>query len=283
MSGPDLPKRIFGYDVVERLGEGALSSIYVVSDPKTNQLRALKHVVPTEEKHGRFITQLETEFNVSRTFRHPGLRKCLDLKVRKKLLFGPVAEAALVMELVDGTPLERAVPETVPEIVDVFVRVANAMAAVHHYNYLHCDTKPSNILRTTENIGADDSVKLIDFGQACQVGTSKERVQGTPDFIAPEQVRCKPLGFYTDVYNLGATLYWALTRRRVPTLLTVAKDQRDVVREQAFPKPHELNPAVPGGLSELVMDCVRHQAGFRPQSMAEVLSRLVPFGTGKVK
>jgi ATP-dependent Clp protease ATP-binding subunit ClpA len=116
MTQPSLPKSLFGYEVVDRLGEGAHSNIYVVSDPKTSQLYALKHVVPTEEKHSRFIEQLETEFKVSRPFRHPGLRKCIDLKIKKRL-FGGVAEAMLLMELVDGVPLDRQCPEDIAEIV----------------------------------------------------------------------------------------------------------------------------------------------------------------------
>ena len=270
-----LPKRLFGYDVVQRLGEGAGSVIYVVSDHKTAQLYALKHVVPTDEKHLRFVEQLENEFNVSRVFRHPGLRRCVDYKVKKRL-FGGVSEAGLVMELFDGVPLDRDLPATVPATVDVFVKVALAMSAAHHYRVLHCDTKPGNILRD-----AAENVKLIDFGQACRVGTMKQRVQGTPDFIAPEQVRCRRLGYPTDVYNLGATLYWALTGgKKVPTLFTVPKDQRELLQEQNFSSPAELNPAVPADLSALVMECVRMSPSYRPQTMDELLERLTPFGSG---
>ena len=80
-----------------------------------------------------------------------------------------------------------------------------------------------------------NSIRLIDLGQACKTGTVKERVQGTPSFIAPEQARCKPLSEQTDVYNFGASLYWALTGRRVPTLMTVEKEDRGIVKEQRRP------------------------------------------------
>jgi serine/threonine protein kinase len=271
------PKSLFGYPVVERLGEGAHSTIYVVNDRKTGQVYALKHVVPTEPKHVRFVEQLQTEFRVSRTFRHPGLRKCLKLTIRKRWFgFGKVKEAMLLMELVDGVPLDRDLPDGVPAVVDVFLKVCEALGAVHHYGWLHCDTKPNNIMRDPAG-----HVKVIDFGQACPNGTVKTRVQGTPDFIAPEQARVKQLGFFTDVYNVGATLYWALTDgRRVPTMLTVAKADRDIVREQKFPAPAEMNPAVPAGLSELVMECVRVHPAARPQTMGEVIRRLGPYGTG---
>jgi serine/threonine protein kinase len=270
--GAPLPKTLFGYAVVARIGEGALSTIYAVNDPRTQQLYALKHVIPSDEKHLRFIDQLKNEFEVSRLFRHPGLRKSIDLKLRKRL-FGGISEAALVMELVDGVTLERSRPAEIPGLIDVFQRAGVALAALHHLRHLHCDIKPSNILRL-----ADGNVKLIDFGQACPSGTIKKRVQGTPDYIAPEQVRCKTLNYYTDVYGFGATLYWALTSQKAPTLYTVKRSQRDILKEQNYPRPHELNPSVPEGLSELVMDCVRVNPGYRPESIGEVLKRLEPYG-----
>jgi serine/threonine protein kinase len=271
-----LPKTVFGYSVIDRIGEGAHSDIYVVQEAKTKQVYALKHVQPKEEKDLRFIDQLKNEYTVSRTFRHPALRKAVDLKIRKGLLgLGGITEAALVLEMVDGATLDYECPRDLAVQVDVFKKVAVALGAMHKMLLVHCDLKPGNIIRDETG-----RVKIIDFGQACRIGTVKERVQGTPDFIAPEQVRCKPLKVYTDVYNLGATMYWALTGgRKAPTLFTVAKSERHIVKEQLFPRPHELNPAVPEELGELVMDCIRVSPSFRPRSTDEVLGRLAPFGT----
>jgi serine/threonine protein kinase len=270
-----LPKTVFGYSVIDRIGEGAHSDIYVVAEPRTKQVYALKHVVPKDEKDLRFIDQLRNEHDVSRTFRHPALRRAVDLKIKKSLFgLGGISEAALVLEMVDGATLDYECPRDVTTLVDTFQKAAVALGAMHRMNLVHCDLKPGNIIRDEKG-----RVKLIDFGQACRIGTVKERVQGTPDFIAPEQVRCKPLKIYTDVYNLGATMYWALSRgRKVPTLFTVSKAERHVVKEQKFPRPHELNRDVPEALSELVMDCVRVSPAFRPRSMTEVLERLAPFG-----
>ena len=267
-----LPKSLFGYKVVDRLGVGALSTIYQVRDAKGGQDYALKHVVPQTEKHIRFVEQLQNEFEMSRHFRHPGLRKCLDFKVSKRLFFGPVTEAGLVMEMVRGEAIDQSHPGALRHIADCFVRVGQALTALHSLRLVHCDVKPGNIMR-------DDAgnVKLIDFGQTCRLGTVKQRVQGTPDFIAPEQVKCKPVGVYTDVYNFGATLYWALTSRRVPTLITVEKKHRSKLADQDYQRPHEINPMVPEDLSEMVMACVRVKTDARPQSIPEVLKALEPY------
>jgi len=265
------PKSLFGYDIVSRLGEGAGSTIYAVCDAESGQLYALKHVIRKKEKDIRFIDQLQNEFDVSRNFRSSVLRKCIDLKINKKLL-GGASEAALVMELVDGTPLDKQELLPVGKLIDVFSQAARGLAALHFLRLVHCDLKPSNILTCP-----DGQVKIIDFGQACPIGTIKERVQGTPDFIAPEQVRLKAVDQTTDIFNFGATLYWALTGERIPTLFTVGKRDWYELKEQTFPSPSDLNPDVPEPLSKLAMWCCKISRGSRPPDMEMVIA-----GLGKI-
>ena len=264
--GAKLPKELFGYEVVDRIGEGAASTIYAVTDPKTHQVYALKHVVRKTEKDIRYIDQVENEFNVSKLFRHSGLRKSVDLKISRRAMFGPVTEAALVMEFVHGLPINEQPPAGVPAIVDTFTQTARALEALHHQRLVHCDLKPNNIIRD-----ADGTAKVIDFGQTCPFGTEKPRVQGTPDSIAPEQVKLKPVSPRTDVYNFGATMYWTLTAQRAPTLYTIPKGHKEILKEQKYPTPAELNPAVPEEISSLVMSCLRYRPHERPTHMEDVL------------
>jgi serine/threonine protein kinase len=263
-----LPKSLFGYDVHARIGHGAASTIYAVSEPKTNQVFALKHVIRHTEKDDRFIAQLENEFNVSRQFRHPALRRYFEFKINRTL-FRKVTDAALVMELVDATPIDQQKPKELPVVIDIFIQTAKALSGLHYLLYVHCDLKPNNIL-----FDAKGKVKLIDFGQAAKVGTIKERIQGTPDFISPEQVKLKPISIKTDIYAFGASLYWALSGQRVPTLFTVKKSERDIVTENRFPKPKELNPAIPDALSDLIMRCVQMEPPRRPRDMGEIIDQL---------
>src|SRR3954447_10209886 len=112
LSGDSIPKSLFGYDVIDFLGEGAGSSIYVVSDPRSHQIYALKHCVRKTEKHARFIDQLMNEWEVSKHIAHASLRKSVDVKETKTWL-GKVTEAALVMELFDGVPIDVQPPASV--------------------------------------------------------------------------------------------------------------------------------------------------------------------------
>jgi serine/threonine-protein kinase len=262
-----LPKTLFGYDVVSRIGKGAVSSIYAVTDA-TGQIYALKHVKKVTEKDERHIEQLENEFEMSRQFRHPNLRRCIDFKTPRRL-FGKPNEAALVMEMVDGRPLEDRAPSSLAQVYTIFGQVAAALASLHHLRLVHCDMKPHNVMRCD-----GDKIKIIDFGQACKIGTAKPRVQGTPDYISPEQVKCLPVDARTDIYNFGATLYWALTGRTIPTYFTVGKSERNVVKKQEFPSPRDHNAGIPEDLSRLVMHCVRYHPEDRPQDILRVLKAM---------
>lgn len=264
-----LPRELFGYEVIDRLGTGAGSTIYAVTDRASGQVYAAKHVVRTAEKDIRFVEQLENEYAVGKQVSHPGLRRAVDLKVNRTLL-RKVTDAVLVLELFDGQPLDRQLAGSVRGIVKQFVAVAHALEALHGQGFVHCDLKPINIL-ISPTCGA---VKVIDFGQACPVGTAKKRIQGTPDYIAPEQVRLQPVTARTDVFNFGATLYWALTGRKLPTLITLAKGDNSLLSDALLATPAQLNPQVPEVLSNLVMECVRTNPAKRPAEMAEVTRRL---------
>jgi serine/threonine-protein kinase len=266
-----LPKTIFDYEVIDRLGEGARSTIYVVSDPKTHQLYALKHVKRENEKDDRFIEQLQNEHDVGMKVQHPNLRRPVAMKFSRNLLL-KVTEAILVLELFDGVPLDQNLPRKLGPLLVIFIETAKAIEAMHAVGYVHCDLKPINIL-----VSPSGHVKVIDLGQAAPLGTEKKRIQGTPDYIAPEQVKCRPVSIRTDIYNLGATMYWALTKKNVPTLYTVRKQMRKSAifsLDSMITPVHELNPHVPEALSNLVMECVRSDPRKRPADMSEVIRRL---------
>ena len=263
-----MPQKLLQYEVLERLGEGAGSTIYKVIDPVTRKEYALKHVVRTDPKDIRFVEQMEAEFEISKQFTHPNLRRTYDLKIQKTLLL-KVTEGFLVMELFDGVALDVRPPKTLLEACNTFIQAAQGLQQMHSMGYVHCDIKPNNILRS-----GTGTTKVIDFGQSCKIGTVKERIQGTPDYIAPEQVKRKPVSHKTDIFNLGATIYWALTGKNIPTLYTVDRGEHSFLVDDRIDSPMDINPRVPLALSNLVMECISSKPDKRPASMEHVIHRL---------
>jgi serine/threonine protein kinase len=259
-----------GYDVIGRIGRGAGAVISLARDTRNGRHVAVKHIVRQRPEDDRFIAQAENEFAVAQHVAHSYLRKCYELvRVRRWLR---TRELVLVMEYVDGERLEDECPTDVPTILSVFRKVAEALHAMHQQGYAHADIKPNNILLTPRG-----GLKIIDFGQSCPLGHAKQRIQGTPDFIAPEQVYRAEIDQRTDVYNLGATMYWVVTGKWFRTLITVATPSATRIAlesERGNDPPHELNPRIPLPLSRLIMECCEAAKDRRPRDMREVLSRL---------
>jgi serine/threonine protein kinase len=263
-------KQVLHYDLQTRLGEGARSVIWKATDTRTGKVVAVKLCERKEDKDIRFIEQMEAEHDLCKNFNHPNLRRSFELKVNRTLL-RRVTDAIMVMEYVDGLPLDVSPPPDLASTLDTFIQAAAGLKYMHNLGFVHCDIKPNNILRSTKG-----EVKVIDYGQSCPIGTVKERIQGTPDYIAPEQVNRKPVTVQTDVFNLGATLYWALTGKHIPTLYTVqkSKSENNLLSDELFDSPLQLNPLVPPVVSEMVMQCVATNSKKRPADMDAMIQKL---------
>jgi serine/threonine protein kinase len=254
-----------GFTIIRRIGNGARSTIYLATDEEDGAVVALKRLIFEKPEDHRVFEQTENEYRVAQKIDHPYVRKCYKLqKVRSMFR---VREMLLSMEHFEGKTLEETTTLSLGDVLLVFRMVATGLSALHQQGYVHCDIKPNNIL-----ISKAGTIKIIDLGQSCPIGTIKSRIQGTPDYIAPEQVRRKTLGPKTDIFNLGATMYWALTGKNVPTLIP-KKNGLLAERAKCF-APHELKRQLPIGVSKLVMDCIKEDPAERPASMAEVISRL---------
>jgi serine/threonine protein kinase len=255
------------FTIIRRIGTGARSTIYLARNQEDETTVALKRVIFEKPEDLRVFEQTENEYRVARRIDHPYVRKCY--KLRKIRSMFKLREMLLSMEMFEGTTLEESPTLSLGDVLLVFRMVATGLNAIHQQGYVHCDMKPNNIL-----INKAGSIKIIDLGQSCKIGTIKSRIQGTPDYIAPEQVRRKSLGPKTDIFNLGATMYWALTGKNIPTLIPNQKTGSRLVVPKTCPTPHELKNKIPVGVSKLVMDCVKDDPAQRPTNMMAVIQRL---------
>lgn len=194
--------------------------------------------------------------------RHPGLVEIYES--------GLDADCAyLVMRLVEGHTLTdriRQGPLPVADIAALGAALADALAHVHAHGVVHRDVKPSNILLDTEQVPflADFGIsRLIDATRRTATGV----IAGTPAFMAPEQVRGRPVGPPTDIYALGLVLLEAATAQR---------EYPGDVLESAIARLHR-DPVVPSGLPEpyrrLLAEMTAQEPASRPTA-ADVAARL---------
>ena len=258
--------RLAGYDLIQRLGTGARSAIWEVREKSTGRTLALKRTFKRHGDDNRFFEQAANEYEIGSRMQHPAIRRVFSL-VKVRSLFS-VRELHTFMELCRGESLEKKRPETFLGACIIFLQIAEAMHELNSRGYVHADMKPDNII-----VDEKGHAKIIDFGLTSRMGFAKARIQGTPDYMAPEQLIKWPLDARTDVYNFGATLYWALTGEAPPTV--IPHQERSLSKGQKVAVPaHVLNPRVPPQLSRMVSDCIQIEPSARLGGMDAIISRL---------
>jgi serine/threonine protein kinase len=144
--------------------------------------------------------------------------------------------------------------------------VADALVHMHRRGVFHGDLKPSNIMVTKEG-----QVKLIDFGTAWLKGQEKNRIQGTPQYMAPETVSEKVVDERSDIYNFGATMYRMFTGRYANP--SGGPKPGDSLKSKLV-APIQINPNVPGTLNETILACLQTSPDRRPSGIFEVQQQL---------
>ncbi len=271
VSTADAPLRYSDFVLKELIGAGGMGKVYRAVQRGTDQPVALKFLrkqfLSRPEAVAAFIQEARTIAGLN----HPGIVTVHGLGRT------PWGGLFIVMDLMPGGDLSQVTargPVPVPQAVDWMHQAAEALAHAHARGILHCDLKPGNLL-----LAGDRSVRVTDFGLAQRLtvnGTLTTGIAGTAAYMSPEQIAdCwGPLSFATDVYGAGAVLYHLLTGRPPFTGERSADVLAQIVSHAMPQAPGELNPSVPGAVSDLCLRCLSKRAADRPQTMSELRAAL---------
>jgi serine/threonine protein kinase len=198
-------RKLGKYDLVEEVGRGAYGVVYRGRDPFVQRDVAIK--IPTGPAAEKPDEAFFAEARAAGKLNHPYIVSVYDAAKEG-------GQRYIVMEYIQGETLRRFCEPDGPRlkvdrVVDIMLKVSLALDYVHKNGVLHKDIKPANIMLT-----ADGTPKLMDFGIAATEAQTEERVarvEGSPMFMSPEQVRGMPLTAASDLYSLGALMYVLLT------------------------------------------------------------------------
>ncbi len=277
------PRRLFGrYLRVAELGKIGTGRVWKAWDTQRREWVALK-LFRDEGGGEEALEQFLAGARTSAGLEHPGIVPVYDVGRRAE---NYLEWAYVAMEFVDGETLDqvRARGLTVQRAAQIIRDASLAVAHAHERGVLHRDIQPRNIM-----VGFDGRVRVLDFGLAKLAATLAPSddsvlsrtiaVQGTPSYMPPEQAlgRSGDIRERSDVYSLGATLFFLLTGRPPFEGPTPMKTCFSVVRDP-LPLPSRLNPAVKPDLERVVVramakDPVRRYESAR--ALAEDLDRFL--------
>jgi serine/threonine protein kinase len=257
------------YEILGTLGTGAHSTIYHIFRQADRKAYALKEVLIKESADHKFVVQAEHELEVAQQLKHQNIIKIYALETVRNWHFR-VEKVHLLLEYVDGRTLDAFPRIPLPQLVQIFAQVADGLVHMHRHGICHADLKPNNIM-----LSRAGQVKILDLGLAWIKGHGPGRAQGTPEYMAPEQLKDGVINEATDIYNFGATMYRLVTSHmplstqdefNLPDgFKTLKKRQRPV---------QEYNPEAPPRLCELIHKCLAHESYLRPARVSEVYGAL---------
>jgi serine/threonine protein kinase len=237
------------YQLLEKLGEGGMGSVFRARHRSTGQIVAIKIIAPEMTANSVLVERFKQEYRTAKGLDHPHLVKAIDFGFDGSQLY-------MVVEYVDGCSLgdrietEQRLQES--EAVSIVVQIADALDLAHRHKIIHRDVKPDNIL-----MDSTGDAKLIDLGLAKNLGADLDLTRplsglGTPNFMAPEQFAdAKRADARCDIYSLGATLYMAITGE----LPFQGKTNLNIVKlkmQDNFTPTRKLTPAVSEHVDEAI-------------------------------
>lgn len=270
----DGQKRLGSSLIEAPLGRGAMGAVFRGRDLERGIDVAVKVLFPCDSPARRdALRRFEREARFGRAIDHPNIVQVLGAGTCARVNF-------LVMEYIDGETILERVQRTGPlplgEALAITRRACRGLAAAHRAGVVHRDIKPANVM-----LGSFGEVKVCDLGLAKALGSSchltlAHKALGTPSYMAPEQWRdARTVGPASDVYSLGATLYFMLTGR--PGLCaTTLSDLRRVIAECDVPDLRTVVAGIPDEVAALVAQCVARTPDCRYADAGAVLCALDP-------
>ena len=265
--------KVFGdYELLEEIAKGGMGVVYKARQGKLNRIVALKMIRSGDFADDEQVKRFHSEAEAAAMLDHPGIVPVFEVGEANGQHFFSMAFVegnSLHAKVIDEGPLA-------PKEAALLIRtVAKAVEFAHDKGIVHRDIKPQNIL-----LDENGEPRVADFGLAKHIHggsdlTATGQVMGTPSYMAPEQAsgNIEKVGVVSDVYSLGATLYYLLTARPPFQAASTVETIRQVIDTEPAPL-RRLNSAVPRDLETICLKCLRKESAKRYSTAADLADDL---------
>jgi tetratricopeptide (TPR) repeat protein len=264
-----LPTQIGRYQIVDRIGKGAMGVVYRARDGQLDRTVAVKVLMTDLSEEPDVRARFYREAQSAGRLLHRNIITIFDLG-------DDHGRAYIVMELLAGATLAEYMgrPEAadLESKLDLMTQVCDGLSAAHAAGIIHRDVKPGNLF-----VLNDGGLKILDFGVARLVTSSmtvKGHIIGTPSYMSPEQATGRDIDHRSDIFSAGGVFYWMLTGRKP----FAASDLPSVLRKVQFEDPPPLREhESPAPLARIVFRALAKDPGLRYQHISDMLGDLQRF------
>ena len=270
---------IAGFKIIREIGRGSNGAVYLAEQTSLDRKVALKILPDVKAEDTNFVKDFLKEARAAARLNHPGIIQIYDAGVSNDGIY------FLAMELIDGKSLEEIIQSKgalkVQNAVKIMLELARALEYSWKKEHLfHGDIKPDNVM-----IRKDGKTKLADFGLAKTIFEEKsEEIMATPMYAPPEVIRAehKKIGFQSDMYSFGVTLYEALCG--TPPFNEADCQKVLYMHLQEYHTPLiEKMPEIDKSLSDLIDKLLSKNLIQRPSSWTEIVEKLQSIQTKKAE
>lgn len=271
---------INNYEIDEIIDEGGMSTVYIGIHKYLKRKAAVKMLNPILEKNPQYKKRFINEAKLLSKLNHPNIITLYDYVENDLGVF-------LITEYVKGQTLDEYVdlvsgpmPET--KAVKIIVQMLEAVSYMHSKNMIHRDIKPSNVM-----IQSDNTIKLIDFGIAKHLHKNQALLTqdgsklGTTIFMSPQQVKGKILDRRTDIYSIGASLFYILTGQYPYDKNKSEYEIYNKIVNESFPDPQKFYVGVSDKMKDIISRATQNQPLHRYQACDELSIALLSSQTKK--
>ena len=272
-------RQIPGYQIISKLGAGAMATVYKAKQISLDRIVAIKVLPQKYSGDANFIQRFYDEGKAAAKLNHANIVGAYDVGQAGEYHY-------FVMEFVDGRTVYDDIAKngaySEEDALRIATQVAEALSHAHAQGFIHRDVKPKNIM-----IAEDGTVKLADMGLARAVSDREAaeaeagKAYGTPYYISPEQIRGEiEIDFRADIYALGATLYHMVTGRVPFEGPNPSAVMRKHLKDELEPPDH-VNTKLSSGISEIIEVSMSKKAKQRYSSTDDLLEDLKAIGRGE--
>lgn len=258
------------YEILARLGQGGMGTVYKALDHELDRVIALKTIRPDLASNAAALRRLKQETLLARQIAHRNVIRVFDLGVSDGFRF-------ITMEFVEGHDLKALLDPgkklAAEEAVEILTQICQGLQAAHGEDVVHRDLKPQNVL-----LSAGNRVRIVDFGLARSFEntgiTHSGVILGTPAYMAPEQALGQQGDARSDIFSLGVIAFELLTGELPFPSHSLSESLLSRTRGRARPIEYA-NPEIPAWLARIVMRCLERNPSDRYESAQAVASDLL--------